>query len=143
MELTAPFVRQASGLTLKRWLAEEGQRLEPDDEICELQLLGVRGTARPTNAVMLAAINQRQPLLQRLFNRERTYRKPTDATVLVVSADAGVLRSIERSPGAAVRPNDRLALLTSAPDAPLEEGAEPSPFRVVARIDDPTGQLTP
>lgn len=144
MELTAPFVRQASGqFTVKRWLAAEGQHLGPDDVVCELQLLGVRGMARPTNAVMLASINERQPLLQRLFNRERTYEKPTDATVLVVSADAGVLRSIVRPPGTAVGPYDRLALLTSAPDTPLSGDAEPSPFRAVARIDDPTGQLTP
>jgi hypothetical protein len=137
MELTVPFVKRASGLSLVRWLKDEGEELVPEDVICELRLLGVRSIARPTNALMLAAINQRQSWVQRLFNRERTYDRASDATVSIVAADTGVLRSIERAPGDIVRPSERLALLTAGPATPLDD-APPSPFRALARVDDTT-----
>jgi hypothetical protein len=136
MELTVPFVKRASGLTLTRWLKDQGEQLAPDDVICELRLLGVRSIARPTNALMLAAIDQRGSWVQRLFNRERTYDRASDATVSIVAADTGVLRSIERAPGEVVRPNDRLALLTTGQATPLGDG-RPGPFRALALVDEP------
>lgn len=143
MELHVPFIRRASTMLVERWLKAGGDPIVPGEIICELKLVGVRSLSRPTNAFVLASINGREPLIQRMFSRERVRRRAIDATVSVVSADSGVLRTILRPDGAPVHPDDPLALLTVTPDSSLDAEEEPSRFRAVTRIDDATGKLSP
>lgn len=141
MELRVPFLRQATDLKVERWLKVEGERIAPDEVICELRLVGIRMVTRPTNALVLASINGREPLIRRMFSREGIRRRDRDIAVSVVACEGGVLRKITGQNGAALRASERLALLTNLEDTPINDDVKPSVFRAVARTDDASGEL--
>jgi hypothetical protein len=138
-ELRVPFVRRATDLVVERWAKSEGDRVEPGDVVCELRLLGVQSIHRPTNALVLASITGREPLVRRIFGRERVRHRAVDATVSIVSADSGVLRRIVGSSGTTVREDDTLAVLTPRSDSPMDAGGELARFRAAVRVNEGEG----
>jgi hypothetical protein len=141
MEARVPYIRRAEGLSIERWQKAEGERVEPNDVLCVLRLRGLRRMTRPTNAVVLGAIDDRIPLLRRLTSREAVRRRAREATVSVVAADGGVLRRLLRPAGASVSVGEPLALVTADPDTPVDGAIDgPELFRAIVRSDDESVQ---
>jgi len=137
LEVRVPFMRQASRISLARWLKSEGEVVSRDEPICELRIGGLRFSSRPTSAVVLASINGPMSLARRLARGHQVQRPVHDAVVSLMACDEAILRRRLHTEGTSVAPGDALALLSRDADAPLgRDGAKFAAFRAVARTDD-------
>src|SRR4029453_9226477 len=91
----------------------------------------------PRAATVLASIDHRPPLLERLVTRERVQHRRRDWEASLVAADNGVVRKVLRPAGSSVRPGDALAILSEDGQAALDPTLTASPFRAVIRTDNP------
>jgi hypothetical protein len=137
LEVRVPFMRQASHVSVARWLKSEGEVVSRDEPICELRIGELRFSSRPTSAVVLASINGSMSLARRLARGRQVQRPVQDAVVSLMACDEAILRRRLHSEGTSVAPGDALALLSRDADAPLgRDGAKFAAFRAVARTDD-------
>ena len=115
----------------------EGDAVAAGDVMCQLRLSGVRLLKSPRSATVLASIDRRPPLLERLVTRERVQQRALDADASLVAADNGILRRVLRTAGSSIRPGDALAILSEDGRAAIDQGLAASPFRAVIRTDNP------
>jgi hypothetical protein len=137
MEVSMPFIRQVATVTIERWSTSEGDDVAVGDVLCQLRLSGVRMLKSPRSASVLASIDHRPPLLERIVTRERVQRRRHDAAATLVAADNGIVRRVVARAGSTIRPGDVLAILSEDGRAAFDPSLTASPFRAVIRTDDP------
>jgi hypothetical protein len=138
MGVRVPFMGPIAEISVGRWLKSEGDVVGSGDALCELRLRGLRVRRQLTNALVLASIKQRPPVVRQVIDRDRTGRRTFDEVRALVAGDGAVLRRVLRSDGERVRPGELIAFLTRDPATPVDElEPEVGPFRVSIRTNDP------
>lgn len=132
-----PFTGPIVDLSVGQWLKSEGDYVASGDVLCEMRLGGRRVMRRPSNAVVLASIKGRGPVLRQIVNREHVRRRKIDEVRSLVAGESAVLRKVLRPEGEKVRPGELIAVLSGDPATPVDgPELELSPFRVALRSDD-------
>ena len=132
-----PSVGPIANLSVERWLKSEGDVVGSGDVLCEIRLSGRRRVRHITNALALASIKQRAPVIRQIIDPDHVRLRKFDEVRSLVAGDSAVLRKVLRSDGEGVQPGELIAVLSGDPATPVDRlELEPGPFRVALRIND-------
>jgi hypothetical protein len=137
MGVRLPYIRDVTAVSIDRWLKSEGDFVAAGDVMCQLRLSGLRKLQRPRSATVLASIDRRAPLIERILTRERVRQRTLDEVVSLVAGEGAVLRKVMLPAGASLESGDVLAILSGDEGVEIDDLLKPSPFRAVIQTDNP------